>query len=320
MTATDAFCTGWGEPLHVEALGGGHINDTWKVRDAQGTWVLQRINRDVFTNPARVVANTERVIAHCRALPLARLRPTRDARPALTLNGDTWRVCHFVDNTESHRTPPTTAHARAAGDAFGRFQRTLRDLPAPPLQPTIAGFLRLSGYLATFDALDVATEWQPLIDRQRALCDVFSRENATIHADAKFDNLLFACESTEVRAILDLDTVMPGHYAWDFGDLVRSLGIPPDAAMLEALLEGFLPHVSEPDARALTLAPRYMTAMLAIRRLTDHLQGDRYFRVTRRGDNLTRAQALFAQVRWLEDNEAWLRQCVEWALDCLSKT
>ncbi|MYA17136.1 MAG: hypothetical protein F4Z28_10400 [Gammaproteobacteria bacterium] len=45
------------------------------------------------------------------------------------------------------------------------------------------------------------------------------------------------------------------------------------------------------DVDRYAAAPAYMSFMLSVRFLTDHLEGDVYFKVDRRGDNLARARS-----------------------------
>ena len=104
---------------------------------------------------------------------------------------------------------------------------------------------------------------------------------------------------------------MRGHWAWDLGDLVRSAAdhdgtFAPERFL--AVVQGFVPAAGiQADADALLLAPRYVTLMLAVRFLCDHLRGDRYFRVAARGDNLSRAVAQFRLLQQMEQQEAALR-------------
>ena len=100
---------------------------------------------------------------------------------------------------------------------------------------------------------------------------------------------------------------MIGPLAWDLGDFLRSAasrGNEDDAArasvdddLLRAGARGFLAGLgealSDEDLRACVAAPAHMSFMLGVRFLTDHLDGDRYFRVREAGQNLARAEAQF---------------------------
>ena len=114
----------------------------------------------------------------------------------------------------------------------------------------------------------------------------------------------------EPVGVLDLDTVMWGNWAWEFGDLVRSMsGGQPMPSRFEAAARGYIGEagvVATPED--LVLAPRYTTFMLAVRFLTDHLQGDRYFKTAHRGENLERALAQFRLLEAMESMEPELLQ------------
>ncbi len=341
LNAQTALEAGWGiRAAALEPLGDGHINDTVLVRAPwpaglpaalqttltsagrrpdEFAFVLQRINQTVFTDPATVTSNLRRVVRHLegRGVPLAPQFPTTAGEAAwIDADGNWWRLWGYVANTRSLNGSSEPAVAEAAGRAFGAFQAALADLPGPPLAATIPGFLQLRGYLERFDtvygsAAALAREVDACLSvlapsavaRLRALVDRFPPGNTLIHGDCKLNNLLFAADAPVVRAVVDLDTVMCGHWAWDFGDLARSLlgnegdreaGAETFRAAARGYLEGAARNVSAED---LALAPHYVAFMLGVRFLTDHLEGDRYFKVTRRGDNLKRAGVQFELVR-----------------------
>jgi hypothetical protein len=125
--------------------------------------------------------------------------------------------------------------------------------------------------------------------------------------------------------VLDLDTVMPGHWAWDFGDLTRSLltGSGPvdeggPTALFQAAAHGFLEaRRIRPPGDDLLDAPVYVAFMLGVRFLTDHLEGDRYFKVAAAGDNLARAVRQFDLVRDTERQRPRLEDSVAGVLAML---
>jgi len=141
------------------------------------------------------------------------------------------------------------------------------------------------------------------------------------HNDTKIDNVLFDCDSGEVVCIVDLDTVMPGLAHYDFGDMMRTLTSPTDEDerdlakvtmrmdYFEELAKGYLDEAGEFLSQAerghLAISGKVITLILGIRFLTDHLNGDTYFRVHREGQNLDRARVQFKLVEsMLEQEEA----------------
>jgi Ser/Thr protein kinase RdoA (MazF antagonist) len=202
-----------------------------------------------------------------------------------------------VDDARTLPRLTTQAQAEAAGRAFGEVQVALADYPLQVPEP-IPGFMQLDHYLRALDAVPdqdqpEAAAVRSEIDARRDLAGAFPAGDRLIHGDCKIDNLLFRNDGS-VAFVIDLDTVMRGHWAWDFGDLARSAATAAgrfDVGRFAALGRGFVRSgAAAADPTALSLAPRYVALMLAVRFLTDHCLGDRYFKVQRHGDNLRRAR------------------------------
>lgn len=295
-------------PKTARPLAAGHINDTYIVGDGgdvrgQRRYVLQRLNRAVFPNPHAVMRNLVKVVEHDGGDALvAPMRCESGASCAVLDNGDVWRLFPWVPSRTFQTLPDELL--TVAGAAFGGFLRRFADFPHR-LETVIDGFHDLGHVLRRFDAAPP----QPGIDAELARVDAlraaFTPGKATrvIHGDCKINNLLFHPTQRKVAAVIDLDTVMRGDPAWDFGDLVRSAFIgteetadaqPLSLPRFEHLCQGFAqaygPTFGErDDVPRYATAPAYMSFMLAIRFLTDHMEGDHYFKVGQRGDNLRRA-------------------------------
>ena len=142
-----------------------------------------------------------------------------------------------------------------------------------------------------------------------------------IHGDCKVNNLLFDGQTPSVLRLIDLDTAMHGHPAWDFGDLVRSVAsgaeeahgrFELDAATFRRVASGFARGVDGiQDAAAFAAAPGHMSFMLGVRFLADWCEGDRYFRVSHRDGNLHRARAQFEAARRFDTLEGEFRRVLE---------
>ncbi|HEY5644836.1 MAG TPA: aminoglycoside phosphotransferase family protein [Pseudomonadales bacterium] len=321
-----ALADGWRLTAGLAPLGEGHINDTLLATTATSErFVLQRINQTVFADPERVMGNLLRVIRHLETRSaglLPGLVATRSGAFAhVDTAGDWWRLWHYVPDGRSLGRTSDPAVCAAAGEAFGRFQRLLADLPGPALEPTIPGFLELAVYLERFDTLARGAQADAsvadacgsmaFVDAHRNLAARFPKQQDLIHGDCKLNNLIFAAAEPRVLAVLDLDTVMVGHWAWDLGDLARSVLMgtrAPEQARsaLDALCAGFAAGSGrrQIEPQVVIAAAAYVTFMLGIRFLTDHLEGDRYFRVDRRGENLERAREQFQLLRRLDPGSA----------------
>ena len=218
---------GWNMVGEISALGAGHINDTYLVVNGRDRWVLQRINSEVFLDPVGLMDNVGRVVTHVlnRAPGFVPELVLTSAGESVHVDasGSYWRVSRFLADTYSVQNLENTDQARAAGRAFARYQHLLADLPGPVLNDPIPGFLRLDRYLAEFDAAaPQGVDRGSFIAERASLQAVLQETDDYIHGDCKVNNLLFVDGGNDVGGVVDLDTTMRGHWAWDFGDLVRS--------------------------------------------------------------------------------------------------
>ncbi len=335
-----AMAAGWWPAVQVRPLGNGHIHQTWRVSAGPGhpPLVVQRLARAVFADPVAMTRKVAAVIAHLDAGRRAgRLVP---AVPALVAtragqlthqseDGTCWRAFRCIEPARTLETLARPAQAEAAGRAFGALQAALADFPGAVPDP-IPGFMQLGHYLERLDralasnpsegALPRVQALLRVIHARRDLADAFSARDRLVHADCKVNNLLFHPDQDDVViAALDLDTVMLGHWAWDAGDLLRSASAgapvlhpargggprwrvpPPDIERFAAVVRGMRATAGITAAPDEWLrAPLYVTVMLTARFLTDHLEGDWYFRVSARGDNLDRAEAQCALLQGFE--------------------
>lgn len=317
-----ALAAGWGPGTRAVPLGEGHIHDTWLVERGGERFVLQRLSTAVFREPRALMDKIARVVAHVQARApgwVPELIPGNSCAWWFEdAEGGFWRLWRYVAGARTLQALASTVQAESAGRAFGRFQAWLQDLPGEVPDP-IPGFMQLDHYLRRLDAARAAVPASTaqagelaglfeVIDRRRDLAGAFAARDRLVHGDCKVNNLLFDAERDAVVCILDLDTVMRGHWAWDAGDLIRSaasgpegFSVPRFAAVVRGMREG---AGIEAPPEEWVLAPRYVTLMLGVRFLTDHLEGDWYFRVQRRGENLERAHAQFRLLAELERNQS----------------
>lgn len=341
-----------GEGVSATPYGSGHINDTYRVfsqqRSVQGSFILQRINHNIFKNPVALMENIERVTVHMagkingrpdRDRRVLRLIPTRDGRGwHHDLEGNYWRAYRFIGGARSYDAVENTGQAFEAGKAFGKFQKMLADLPLPRLHEPIPDFHHTPKRFAVLevavekDAANRAASAKPEIDFALAHRSLVSRlidanlpERVT-HNDTKLNNVLIDDETGEGICVIDLDTVMPGLAAYDFGDMVRTTTSPAkedeqdlsrvrmDFPMFEALVRGYLDaagsFLTMAEKEVLTLSGKLITLEIGIRFLTDHLSGDTYFKVHRPGHNLDRARTQFKLVESIEAQEEAMESLV----------
>ncbi|MDR0898624.1 MAG: aminoglycoside phosphotransferase family protein [Oscillospiraceae bacterium] len=329
-----------GAPLAIEPWGSGHINQTHRITtDAGRIYILQQINHHVFRDVAGLMANIEAVTGYlrgrvgdprCVLCPI----PTAEGKLYCESNGDYWRAYDFVKDTISIDRPDTPEDFARSATAFGQFQRQLADFPAHTLKETIPGFhdtprrYRALHEAIARDALGRAASVRAEIDfalaREGEADAMLAMQRAgrlplrVTHNDTKLNNVLFDAITREPVCVIDLDTVMPGLVGNDFGDSIRfgastaaederdlsrvKLSLPMYDAYTKAFLAACGDALTPEEIETLPLGAKLMTLECGVRFLTDHLEGDAYFRVHREGQNLDRCRTQFKLVAEMEGN------------------
>jgi hypothetical protein len=250
-SAANAF--DFGGPVLCDAhhYGEGHINDTFVVwrEDHSKRFILQRINTDTFTNPVGLMENVCGVTRHLRAKILAEggdpIRETLNVIPTLTggscyldADGGAWRAYDFVEDTICLQQVGSEADFRTVAETLGKFQNQLADYPASTLHETIARFHDTPNRYANFEkalaadalgrAKNITSEIEFIHAREQD-CHVLLDQLATgeiplrvTHNDTKINNVLIDAATGKGICVIDLDTVMPGLSAYDFGDSIRT--------------------------------------------------------------------------------------------------
>lgn len=332
----------------IAALGDGHLHETYLVQFAEETGraplVLQHVNTQVFTDIDAVMDNIGRVTSHARAR-LAQQGASDLARRVLTprldrhgrlyardAQGRVYRLFDYIASSYALQQARDANDAFEAGRALGEFVQLMADLPAPPLHVTLPNFhapeqrfLQLKAALAQDPlgrAAKVLAEWRVIEAREPLAyeCVLWTRDPSlrqrVTHNDTKLNNILFDVDTRRSLCVVDLDTVMPGYLAFDFGDLVRTCvsaeaedSLAPIAIRLdcfEALASGYLrelsSELSDLEHASLARGAQWIVLELAMRFLGDYVLGDRYFKVAHAEHNLDRARA---QLRLLVELERY---------------
>lgn len=334
----------------IRPHGHGLINDTFVVTGDSGRrFILQRINRHVFPHPERIMENLRVLTEHVRrhtggGLRLPELLTTRDGvNHVVDAEGDFWRALEFIENTRTLETLVNHAQATAVGVALGRFHFVTHDLDPANLHRTLPGFHNAPGYFARFLRASARPRRHgasrellyglQFVEARRGLTRALESARRTgrlavrvIHGDTKLNNFLFDAGSDRVVSLIDLDTVQPGLVHYDIGDCLRSCanlaGEDPedlesvrfDLDIARALLGGYLAEtrgiLTRHDLDHIYDAIRLIPFELGLRFLTDHLEGDRYFKIARPGHNLHRALVQFRLTAAIEANETALKTLI----------
>lgn len=332
----------------IDRVTNGNINSTYRVTyEENGTfhgYILQKINTLVFHNPKEVMANiglvTSFIEKHFPQDKTEHFYETATGENYLFAEDHSfYRIMDFIDSDTFNMTEDPVI-IRSTGKGFGRFQVQLAGLDGSRLFETIPDFHNTKKrYEALWDAAsrdprgrraEVQNELDYLKSVEEKACDLsirFAKGEFPVrvtHNDTKCNNILFDKKTKEPLAVIDLDTVMPGMAMYDFGDGVRFIAntaaedepetgkVALSLEKYEAFTEGFLSEVklslTGAEIQALPLGAFSATAELAVRFLTDYLEGDTYFKTLYPLHNLvrTRAQIALAQdmeKKWTAMNE-----------------
>lgn len=253
--------------------------------------------------------------------------------------GGFWRALEFIEGSRTLARAETPDQAAQCGWVLGRFHRLTWDLPAHELHDTLPGFHQLPRYLEAFDQALGAWSGTGSHELERALAAVAQRRatagrleearsagplrERVIHGDPKLDNILFRRDAERAWGLVDLDTVKPGLPHYDLGDCLRSVCNPAgeaepwprwELALGKALLGAYLAEMGAlfgaEDYDLVYDCARLLPFELGLRFLTDHLEGDRYFKTAQRGENLQRALTQFRLTMLVEEREHEIRALV----------
>lgn len=344
---------------YVKPFGAGHINETYAVympgEDGDElSYVLQRVNSNVFKDPSAVMENIFGVTEYLRGIirveggnpdreTLCYIKTKTGCQYFEDAEGEPWRCYNFIPNSVCYQQVEKPEQFYQSGNSFGHFLKQLGDYPAERLNETIPNFHNTVKRYKTFevavkrDMKDRAASCKAEIEfvklRERD-CGILLQQQETgklplrvTHNDTKLNNILFDENTGEGICIIDLDTIMPGLAANDFGDAIRfgaataaedekNLNLVHfDIELYEMFVKGYLEETKEvlTDAEIQSLAwgARLMTLECGIRFLTDYLQGDTYFRTAYPEHNLVRARTQFKMVAEMEQQFDKMQEIIE---------
>lgn len=323
-----------GDVVEICPYGEGHINLTLLVTTTEKRYIMQKMNTRVFTDPDSLMANICGVTEHLKARGIETLNviPTRDGKTFLK-GADCYRVYDFIENTVTYQKVTDKEVFKNSGAAFGEFQNYLAEFDASKLTETIRRFHDTPKRFADFKAALEANVMDRAKDCQEEIQFILSHENTygkameglqngslplrVTHNDTKLNNILMDAETGAARAVIDLDTIMPGSMLFDFGDSIR-FGASTAAEdeqdltkvhfsfeLFQAYAEGYCGAVKSSitpyEAELLPYGAYLMTIECGMRFLTDYLAGDTYFATKYPTHNLVRCRT---QIRLASEMEA----------------
>jgi Ser/Thr protein kinase RdoA (MazF antagonist) len=310
---------------NVQSYGSGLIHRTWKVSDGSNEYILQRVNHEVFKQPQFIADNINAISLwleknHPEYFFVAPLRTKNGESVTHMLNEGYFRLFPFVKDSHVHDVAKSPQQAFEAANQFGLFTQALGNFPVDQLKITLPDFHNLSFRYFQFE--QAVQQGNPLRIRESERTieylishnDIVSTYEQIVsskqfklrvtHHDTKINNVLFDKNEKGI-CVIDLDTVMPGYFISDVGDMMRTYLSPVSEEekdldkiairenYFEAIAKGYLQQMREELSPAeidhFVYAGLFMVYMQALRFLTDHLNDDKYYGATYEGHNYIRA-------------------------------
>lgn len=337
-----------GELKECIRYGSGHINDTYRLtyETPQGTkrYILQRMSTSIFKKPLELMENVSGVTAWLRKKIIENggdperetltLVKSNDGLPYFVdSTGEYWRVYLFIEGATCYDAVKDDNDFYQSAVAFGHFQRLLADYPAETLHETIKDFHNTPDRLEKFKkavaedicgrAASVQKEIDFILEREElthALYDLQLDGRLPLrvtHNDTKLNNIMIDDETGKAICVIDLDTVMPGLTANDFGDSIRFGAstaledeqdlskVSCDLHLFDVYARGFIEGcggaLTDLEIDMLPMGAILMTFENGIRFLTDHLEGDHYYHIHREGHNLDRCRTQLTLVKDMQE-------------------
>lgn len=326
-----------------ELFGSGLIHATYIIRkNNEPEFILQKVNHQVFKKPEDVAHNIRIIGNFLKAnrpdYLFTNPVPDTEGNDYVMDDGHYFRLFPFIKGTHTLDTCDEPEQAYEAARQFGKFTSVLTDLRTDMLRYTIPGFHDLGYRYQQFNtALKEGSECRiadtkadasflverdSIVDRYKYIQnDPYFKKRVT-HHDTKINNVLFSAENKGV-CVIDLDTVMPGFFISDLGDMIRTYVSPANEEeqnldkiqirkdFFKAILHGYNDemgkHLSEKERLSFIYAGKFMIYMQALRFYTDHLNNDSYYGAKYENHNLVRARN---QMRLLSELEGCEKELV----------
>lgn len=335
-----------GAQLLIKPHTNGLINKTWKVVDGEEKYILQRINDHVFKHPGQIAKNISMIARYLEQTAPSYLFPS----PLKTINGEElvrdettgwYRLFPFVNGSHTIDVVLSADQAFEAASQFGRFTRLLSGFDATKLYITIPDFHNLSLRYQQFKTalnngnrerlkqsqllIQEINSHRHILDDYEKLKHPPSIKCRVTHHDTKISNVLFD-ESDKGLCVIDLDTVMPGYFISDLGDMMRTYLSPADEEekdftridvrdeFFRAIIRGYVKELgeelNEEEQKLIFFSGMFLTYMQAMRFLTDHLNNDIYYGAGYENQNLVRAGNQVRLLKKLEEKKSILQKII----------
>lgn len=330
------------QKANVQQFGDGLINHTWRVHTAEKNYILQKVNDDVFKRPGDIDQNISLLRDYLKEenpdyLFISPLAAT-NGESLIHMEKGYYRLFPFVEGSVSLNALTKKEEAYEAAKQFGKFSKILDGFKVEDLNITIPNFhnlvLRYDQFTkacneASAERLEKADESIKFINGQQEIVNTYQEilSNAeiplrVIHHDTKISNVLFD-ENDSGLCVIDLDTVMPGYFISDVGDMMRTylsavseeetdfskIHIRKD--FYKAIYDGYMGEMrnvlTDAEKPYFIYAGKFIIYMQAIRFLADYLQDDIYYGAKYEDHNFKRANNQITLLKQYLEIESELR-------------
>lgn len=316
-------------------LSSGLINATWKLSCSEKEYIVQRINTNVFKRPDLIAKNLELLSSYLNRYPdyLFAGPIANDAGHTLTTGADvqSYRMFPYIKDSYTIDKVSTAEQAFEAASQFGKFTYMLRDFPVNDLEITIPDFhnitLRYEQFLFAIEKGNPTRikQSENLIAELKSYGGIIEEYESikknpkfikrVTHHDTKISNVLFDRHAKGL-CVIDLDTVMPGYFISDVGDMMRTYLSPSTEEdtdlskiavredVYHAIVDGYLSKTKEiltvEEKHKFSYAARFAIYMQALRFLTDFINNDSYYGAHYPDHNYNRAVNQLALLQKVE--------------------
>lgn len=350
MTPKDEILSAYnlgGANLEIEPIHNGLINATWQIKNSHNWYILQKVNHQIFKNPEAIAQNIRLISYYLNTnkpgyLFVAPIKTNRNQEMIYIKEHGYYRLIPFVKESHTITTVEKPQQAYEAAKKFGEFTKLLSGFPVEKLHTTLPDFHNLTlRYHQFLEALDTGNKTR--IHDSKELIE-FIKDNKNIveiyeeilqnpsfklrvtHHDTKISNVLFD-KNNKGLCVIDLDTVMPGYFISDVGDMMRTYLSPANEeekdfskisvreAYFKSIWEGYMSEMkgelNREERRHFIYSGKFMIYMQAIRFLTDHLNNDTYYGAKYEGHNLVRAGNQVTLLQRLMEKEELLKSLIK---------
>ena len=328
------------------SFGSGLINHTWKITNGDKAFILQQINHHVFKNPESIAYNINITGNYLHEhypeyLFVTPVKSIDNGEIYFDKENGYFRLTLFINNSHTIDVVANPEMAYEAARQFGMFTKLLSGFDASLLKITLPDFHNLSLRYQQFEEALSKADAGRIKSSEKLITGISFNKNIldefekikintqfkirATHHDTKISNVLFD-ENNKGLCVIDLDTLMPGYFISDAGDMMRTYLSPvseeeKDFSKIKirteyfiSIVRGYLGQLHDeltPEEKEhFIYSGKFMIYMQAIRFLTDHLNNDIYYGAKYPDHNLVRAGNQLTLLQKLKDKEDELQQCI----------